>query len=213
MRGSSGPPLEATARARSSRRRGAPPPRSGGRGSRQPPARTAEREAVHAVAQRPRGDRQSLVGEPCGDPAQGTEAGVALEQEARPHAGPAGRTCEQARRGGRRHFGGRGRAVAPAAPPHALVPAQRGHVPARTVNASPAPCMRVSRGEEAIGHLASRPKKALPEQLLRESSCRHEYHMPNRVISAWGKFCSQRCAHHGPSERLPTETLQDAQKL
>ena len=74
-------------------------------------------EPVHAAGQRPRRDRKPLAGQPRGDLVQGAEAGIALEQEARPHAGPAGRVGEQARRRERRHFHGRRRAVASPAPP------------------------------------------------------------------------------------------------
>ena len=47
-------------------------------------------EAGHAVGQRPRGERQPLAGHPGGYALQGAQAGVALEQEARPDAGAVG---------------------------------------------------------------------------------------------------------------------------
>ena len=75
------------------------------------------RQAMHAVRQRARRDRQTLVGQPCADPVQGAQARVALEQEARPDARPVRRAGEQPGHGGRRHLGGRRRA--PACPPPA----------------------------------------------------------------------------------------------
>ena len=82
-------------------------------------------EALQAVGQRPRRDRQAVAGEPCGDAVNGPEAGTVLEQEARPEADPVRRPAEQSRHRGRRHFHGRGRTLAgPAqarAADHALV--------------------------------------------------------------------------------------------
>ena len=66
-----------------------------------------------------------MAGEPRGDAVNGPEAGTVLEQKARPEADPVRRPEEQPRHRGRRHFHGRGSAVAaPAqtrAADHALV--------------------------------------------------------------------------------------------
>ena len=74
-------------------------------------------EAVHAVGQRARRDRQPLVGQPRRDPVQRAQAHVALEQEARPDARSVRRAGEQSGHGGRRRLGRRRRA--PAGPPPA----------------------------------------------------------------------------------------------
>ena len=76
-------------------------------------------EALQAVGQRPRRDRQPLAGHPRGNPVQEAEAGAVFEQEARPEAGPVERSGEQPRRRGRRHFDRRRRAAAGPAPPGA----------------------------------------------------------------------------------------------
>ncbi len=76
-------------------------------------------ETGHAAGQGARRDRQSLVGQPCADALQRTQARIAFEQEARPDADPVGRVGEQPWHGGRRHFHGRRRAVACPAPARA----------------------------------------------------------------------------------------------
>ena len=73
-------------------------------------------EALQAVGQRPGRDRHPLAGEPRGNASHGAEAGTVLEQEARPEAGPIERSGEQPGHRGRRHFHGRGRALAGPAP-------------------------------------------------------------------------------------------------
>ena len=69
-------------------------------------------EALYAVGQRPRRDRQLYIRQRCRDPVQGTAADKALEQEAPLYADAVGRVVEQPRHRGRRHFKGRGRTVA-----------------------------------------------------------------------------------------------------
>ena len=82
-------------------------------------------EALQAVDQRPRRDRQAMAGEPRRDAVNGPEAGAVFEEEARPEADPVRRPDEQPRHRGRRHLHGRGRALARPAPSrtadHALV--------------------------------------------------------------------------------------------
>ena len=73
-------------------------------------------KALRAIGQRPRRDRQPLAGHPRGNAVHGAQAGIALEQEARPEAGPVKRSAEQARHRRRRHFHGRRRALAGSAP-------------------------------------------------------------------------------------------------
>ena len=76
-------------------------------------------EAGHAAGQRARRDRQSLVGQPCANAVQGTQARIVLEEEARPDAGPVRRVGEQPWHGGCRHLHGRRRALARPAPARA----------------------------------------------------------------------------------------------
>ena len=57
-------------------------------------------ETGHAAGQGARRDRQSLVGQPCADALQRTQARIAFEQEARPDADPVGRVGEQSGHGG-----------------------------------------------------------------------------------------------------------------
>ena len=73
-------------------------------------------KALRAIGQGPRRDRQPLAGHPRGNPVHGAQAGIALEQEARPEAGPVKRPGEQPRHRGRRDFHGRRRARAGPAP-------------------------------------------------------------------------------------------------
>ena len=73
-------------------------------------------EALDAVGQRPRRDRQPHVGEPRRDPMQGTAADEAFVEHARPDADPVGRGVEQPRHRRRGHVARRGRALATPAP-------------------------------------------------------------------------------------------------
>ena len=83
-------------------------------------------EALQAVGQRSRRDCQPLVRQPRRDPAQRTQARTEFEQEARPDAGPVGRSGEQPRHRRRRHLQGRGCAVATPAPAGTDHPARVG---------------------------------------------------------------------------------------
>ena len=69
-------------------------------------------EALDAVGQRPRRDRQPHIGQPGRDPMQGTAADEALVEQAHPDADPVGRVVEQPRHRRRGHFPRRGGAVA-----------------------------------------------------------------------------------------------------
>ena len=88
--------------------------------------REQRQEAPHAARQRPRRDRQPLVGHPRRDLTQGPEAGKALVEDARPDAGPVGRPGEQPRRRGRDRLRGRGWAVAAPAVARTHDPADMG---------------------------------------------------------------------------------------
>ena len=72
-------------------------------------------EALDAVGQRPRRDRQPHVGEPRRDPMQGTAADEPFVEHTRPDADPVRRGLEQPRHRRRGHLARRGRAVATAA--------------------------------------------------------------------------------------------------
>ena len=83
-------------------------------------------EALDAVGQGSRRDRQPLIPHPGCDPVQRTQADTVLEEKARPDADPVGRVVEQPLRRGRGHFQGRGGAVATPAPACAQDPANVG---------------------------------------------------------------------------------------
>ena len=82
-------------------------------------------EALHAVGQRPRRDRQPPLGQPRRNRVERAVTGIAFVQEAHPHGDPVERVVEQPRHRRRRDLYRRGRALAgPAqtrAADHALV--------------------------------------------------------------------------------------------
>ena len=73
-------------------------------------------EALDAVGQRPRRDRQPHIGQPGRDPMQGTAADEAFVEHAHPDADPVGRVVEQPRHRRRGHIPRRGGALAGPAP-------------------------------------------------------------------------------------------------
>ena len=100
-------------------------------------------EALYAVGQCARRDRQPHGGQPCRDAMERSAAHKTLEEDARPHADAVGRVVEEARLRGCRHFPRRGRAVACPAPARPDDPARVG----------PDLDLEDGRGTLAIGHI------------------------------------------------------------